>query len=222
MRGRSSNSQSTAYAVQGLVAVDAAGDSVERALAYLTRLQRADGSIAYSSTSSQTPVWVTAQALAALRREPLPLAAAPRKRTGARRPPETAPARSPQPDASQSPPRRDAEASAASGGEAATGKPATGGAPADAAERPRNSNSPGMAAGQKRQAGRAAALGGAREREAAGVRPRAQTAADGSGSTGGGLPAGVLLGAGAVALGVLVLLRRRLVPRRLRRPRATQ
>ena len=39
---------------------------VSRALAYLRRLQRADGSIAYSATSSQTPVWVTAQALMAL------------------------------------------------------------------------------------------------------------------------------------------------------------
>jgi Squalene-hopene cyclase C-terminal domain/Prenyltransferase and squalene oxidase repeat len=219
MRGRSSNSQSTAYAVQGLVAVDAARDSVERALVYLTRLQRADGSIAYSSTSSQTPVWVTAQALAALRREPLPLAAAPRERAGARRPRETAPARSPQPDAK---PRRDAEAPAAAGGEAATGKPATGDAPADARAGARNSRSQRKAAGASRQAGGAAALGGAPEVQAAEVQRGAQAAGKGPNSTGGGVPAGVLLGAGAVTLGLLVLLRRRLVPRRLRRPRATQ
>jgi hypothetical protein len=219
MRGRSSNSQSTAYTVQGLVAVDAAGDSVERALTYLTRLQRADGSIAYSSTSSQTPVWVTAQALAALRREPLPLAAVPRARADARRPRETAPARSPQPDPE---PRRDAEAPAAAGGEAAIGKPAAGGAPADAAAGPGNSGSPGKAAGAKRQAGRAATLGVIPEAEAGAVRRGAQSAGDGPGSSGGGVPAGVLLGAGAVTLGLLVLLRRRLVPRRLRRPGATQ
>jgi Prenyltransferase and squalene oxidase repeat len=219
MRGRSSNSQSTAYAVQGLVAVDAAGDSVERALTYLTRLQRADGSIAYSSTSSQTPVWVTAQALAALRRQPLPLAAAPRERAGASRPRETAPARSPQPDAQ---PRRDAEAPAPAGGEAATGKPAPGGASADAGAGAPNPRSPGKAAGANGQAGGAAALGGALEAEAAEVRRGAQAAGEGPGSTGGGVPAGVLLGAGAVTLGLLVLLRRRLVPRRLRRPRATQ
>jgi hypothetical protein len=219
MRGRSSNSQSTAYAVQGLVAVDAAGDSVERALTYLTRLQRADGSIAYSSTSSQTPVWVTAQALAALRRQPLPLAAAPREGAGASRPRETAPARSPQPDAQ---PRRDAEAPAPAGGEAATGKPAPGGASADAGAGAPNPRSPGKAAGANGQAGGAAALGGALEAEAAEVRRGAQAAGEGPGSTGGGVPAGVLLGAGAVTLGLLVLLRRRLVPRRLRRPRATQ
>jgi Squalene-hopene cyclase C-terminal domain/Prenyltransferase and squalene oxidase repeat len=218
MRGLSSNSQSTAYAVQGLVAVDAAGDSVGRALTYLTRLQRADGSIAYSSTSSQTPVWVTAQALAALRREPLPLAAVPRERAGAPRPRETAAAGSPQPDAK---PDSDAEAPAADG-EAATGKPATGDAPADAGASPQNSRSPDKAAGANRQAGGAAALGGDPEVQAAEVQRGAQAAGKGPSSTGGGVPAGVLVGAGAVTLGLLVLLRRRLVPRRLRRPRATQ
>jgi prenyltransferase beta subunit len=80
MSGRSSNAQSTAYAVQGLLAVHAAGAAVSRALAYLSRLQRRNGSIAYSSTSSQTPVWVTAQALAALRRTPLPIVAVARVR----------------------------------------------------------------------------------------------------------------------------------------------
>jgi energy-coupling factor transport system substrate-specific component len=222
MPGRSPNSQSTAYAVQGLVAVDAARGSVERALTYLTRLQRTDGSIAFSSTSNQTPVWVTAQALAALRREPLPLAAAPRERAGVSRARETAPARSPPPDASTSTPRRGAEAPAAAGREPATGKSATGGAPADGGAGPRNSRSPGEAAGAKRRAGRAAADGGAPEAEAARVRRGAQAAGEGPGSTGGSVPVGVLLGAGAVTLGLLVLLRRRLVPRRLRRPRATQ
>jgi energy-coupling factor transport system substrate-specific component len=80
MSGRSPNAQSTAYAVQGLVAVGAARGAVSRALSYLARLQRRDGSIAYSSTSAQTPVWVTAQALAALRRRALPLASVPRER----------------------------------------------------------------------------------------------------------------------------------------------
>ncbi len=90
--GRSSNAQSTAYAVQGLVAVDAAPGSVARALAYLVRLQRRDGSVAYSSSSSQTPVWVTAQALAALRRVALPVGAVPRARRPAREEDAPAPA----------------------------------------------------------------------------------------------------------------------------------
>ena len=79
-QGRSSNSQSTAYAVQGLVAVGAGGDVVGRALGYLKARQRRDGSIAYSASSTQTPVWVTAQALTALRRKPFPLATAPKPR----------------------------------------------------------------------------------------------------------------------------------------------
>jgi energy-coupling factor transport system substrate-specific component len=77
-RGRSSNTQSTAYAVQGLVAASAGGPVVTRALTYIRRLQRRDGSVAYSRTSRQTPVWVTAQALMALERQPLPLAPVPR------------------------------------------------------------------------------------------------------------------------------------------------
>ena len=85
-RGRPSNSQSTSYAVQGLLAAGAGGGTVARARTYLVRRQRSDGSVAYSSSSSQTPVWVTAQALMALRGKPLPIATAPRsarKRAGA-------------------------------------------------------------------------------------------------------------------------------------------
>ncbi len=80
LRGASSNAQSTAYAVQGLVAAHAGSEVAARAIAYLKRLQRADGSIRYSRTSAQTPVWVTAQALMALRRKPLPIATAPRRK----------------------------------------------------------------------------------------------------------------------------------------------
>jgi hypothetical protein len=79
-KGRDSNSQSTSYAVQGLLAAGAGGATVSRARAYLVRLQRSDGSVAYSSTSAQTPVWVTAQALMALRGKPLPIAAVPRSK----------------------------------------------------------------------------------------------------------------------------------------------
>jgi prenyltransferase beta subunit len=78
-KGRNSNAQSTAYAIQGLLAAGARGNASSRARAYLVGLQRRDGSVAYSSTSSQTPVWVTAQALMALEGKPLPLAAVPRE-----------------------------------------------------------------------------------------------------------------------------------------------
>jgi hypothetical protein len=83
-KGRDSNAQSTAYAIQGLLAAGAGGNAAARARAYLVRLQQQNGSVAYSSTSSTTPVWVTAQALMALEGKPLPLAAVPRQeRAGA-------------------------------------------------------------------------------------------------------------------------------------------
>ena len=84
-RGRSSNAQSTSYAVQGLMAAGAGAATLSRSLAYLRGLQRSDGSIAYSSSSSQTPVWVTAQALMAFERRPLPLAEVPRRKRPERR-----------------------------------------------------------------------------------------------------------------------------------------
>lgn len=73
-----SNAQSTAWAVQGLVAVGKSPARFRRAgsrsaLGYLASLQQADGSFRYSRISGQTPVWVTAQALAAIKRRPLPV-----------------------------------------------------------------------------------------------------------------------------------------------------
>jgi Squalene-hopene cyclase C-terminal domain len=80
MQGDSSNAQSTAWAVQGLVAGRRGRGAVARAIRYLARLQRRGGSVRYSRTSAQTPVWVTAQSLAALRRKPFPLRPVPRNR----------------------------------------------------------------------------------------------------------------------------------------------
>jgi hypothetical protein len=79
-KGRPSNAQSTAYAVQGLLAAGGGSGAVSRARSYLTGLQRGDGHVAYSASSNQTPVWVTAQALMALQGKPLPIATAPRKK----------------------------------------------------------------------------------------------------------------------------------------------
>jgi hypothetical protein len=70
-RGRGSDAQSTAWAVQGFVA---AGVTPPRsAFAYLARLRRPDGSYRYSARYVTTPVWVTAQVLAALAKRPFPL-----------------------------------------------------------------------------------------------------------------------------------------------------
>jgi hypothetical protein len=43
-------------------------------VAYLETLMAPDGSIRYSRTSAQTPVWVTAEALVALAGRPFPVA----------------------------------------------------------------------------------------------------------------------------------------------------
>jgi prenyltransferase beta subunit len=70
-KGRGSDAQSTAWAIQGLVA---AGRTPPRsAFAYLAHLKRADGSYRYSASYATTPVWVTAQVLAALAEKPFPL-----------------------------------------------------------------------------------------------------------------------------------------------------
>jgi energy-coupling factor transport system substrate-specific component len=69
--GRGSDVQSTAWAIQAFVA---AGERPPaRAFRYLARMRRGDGSFRYSARFAVTPVWVTAQALAALARKPLPL-----------------------------------------------------------------------------------------------------------------------------------------------------
>jgi prenyltransferase beta subunit len=78
--GQGSNAQSTAWAVQGLVAarVDPGGlhrDGAVSPLAYLQGLIAPNGSVDYARGNSQTPVWVTGEALMALQRRPLPLVA---------------------------------------------------------------------------------------------------------------------------------------------------
>jgi energy-coupling factor transport system substrate-specific component len=70
--GASSNAQSTAFAVQGLIA---AGQHPARAIAYLRGLIQPDGSIDYATGQSQTPEWVTGEALMAISGAPLPLKA---------------------------------------------------------------------------------------------------------------------------------------------------
>ena len=80
--GGPSNAQSTAWAVQGLLAAGVNPDSLHRAgaqspLQFLRSLIVADGAVLYSRGADQTPVWVTAQALMALALKPLPLGPVP-------------------------------------------------------------------------------------------------------------------------------------------------
>ncbi len=76
--GGESNAQSTAWAVQGLIAAGIKPGSVRRKgsrspVAYLESLLAPNGSIRYSRTSAQTPAWVTAQALVALAGKTFPV-----------------------------------------------------------------------------------------------------------------------------------------------------
>ncbi len=76
--GGESNAQSTSWAVQGLVAAGQRVETVRRhavrsPLGYLESLVAPNGSVRYSRTGAQTPVWVTAQALTALARAPFPV-----------------------------------------------------------------------------------------------------------------------------------------------------
>jgi Prenyltransferase and squalene oxidase repeat len=69
--GGESNAQSTAWATQGLIAAGRNPAAVRRRgsrspIGYLASLLAPGGSIRYSRTGAQTPVWVTAQALIAL------------------------------------------------------------------------------------------------------------------------------------------------------------
>ncbi len=77
------NSQSTAWAIQGLIAAGVDPAAVRKhgrsGLDYLVARRASDGHYRYSSSSDQTPVWVTGQALAAASRKAYPLAAVPRR-----------------------------------------------------------------------------------------------------------------------------------------------
>jgi hypothetical protein len=115
--GGPSNAQSTAWAIQGLLAAGrnpsrVRHDGSRDPLAYLRSLTSAGGEVRYSRTSRQTPVWVTAQAVMALARKPLPLA--PVRRAGHAAPaPAATPAPVSTPTPTPTPPERHAPTPAA-------------------------------------------------------------------------------------------------------------
>ncbi len=77
------NTQSTAWAVQGIVATGGDPDSFRRggtsAPEYLSHQQAEDGHYRYSKSSDQTPVWVTGQVLVAAAGDSLPVPVPPRE-----------------------------------------------------------------------------------------------------------------------------------------------
>jgi cobalamin biosynthesis Mg chelatase CobN len=171
------------------------GGAVSRARSYLVNRQRGDGSIAYSSSSAQTPVWVTAQALMALEGKPLPLATVPRKKR--RR-------------AGASGAEGNGGAKADGGGKSKAGG-AKGGGGAAAGVAPGAAGEPGVGA-----AGGAAATGEqAAEPEGTTAATLAQEAASSS-ATGRPEPVPIWAGilAAVILLGLLWLLHRFVLPRR--------
>lgn len=68
--GRAADAQSTAWAIQAFLA--AGRDPGRAPFRFLARLRRPDGSYRYAPRKGFTPVWVTAQVLPALARNPLP------------------------------------------------------------------------------------------------------------------------------------------------------
>jgi energy-coupling factor transport system substrate-specific component len=78
------NSQSTAWAIQGMIAVGADPAKIasggNSALDYLAARQAGDGHYRYSASSDQTPVWVTGEVLVAAAGDALPIAAPPREK----------------------------------------------------------------------------------------------------------------------------------------------
>jgi len=73
------NSQSTAWAAQGVIAVGGDPDSIRAggssALDYLAARQADDGHYRYSASSDQTPIWVTGEVLVAVAGEAFPVPA---------------------------------------------------------------------------------------------------------------------------------------------------
>ena len=78
------NSQSTAWAVEGMIAVGADPATIasgsSSALDYLAGRQAGDGHYRYSASSDQTPVWVTGEVLVATAGDALPIPPPPREK----------------------------------------------------------------------------------------------------------------------------------------------
>ncbi|HVS99515.1 MAG TPA: prenyltransferase/squalene oxidase repeat-containing protein [Solirubrobacterales bacterium] len=97
------NTQSTAWAVEGLLAAGADPARFKRggksAYEYLEGNQAADGHYRYSAKSDQTPVWATAEVLVAAARKHLPLEAPPRAPRPKKTTPKPVPVPLPPPEA---------------------------------------------------------------------------------------------------------------------------
>lgn len=132
------NSQSTAWAVQGMIAVGADPASIASAgksgLDYLAARQAGDGHYRYSESSDQTPVWVTSQVLVAVAGDSLPISPPPREPTPttvspSKSVPSPPPAGTTTPPGLESVPPPTGESEIGTSGGQSVPPPATGGVP---------------------------------------------------------------------------------------------
>jgi energy-coupling factor transport system substrate-specific component len=118
--GSAVNSQSTAWAVQGMVAIGADPARVKSgghsALDYLASVQGGDGHYRYSASSNQTPIWVTGQVLVAAAGEAFPIAPPPRQASPTKVSPAEAAGTSPGDEGEAAPGPTLPESSAGTGG----------------------------------------------------------------------------------------------------------
>ncbi len=139
------NSQSTAWAVQGMIGVGADPATINAggssALDYLAARQADDGHYRYSESSDQTPVWVTGQVLVAVAGKALPISPPPRVPSpttvspSATAIPPPAGGTSPSPGFESVPPPSTGTGTGAGGAGAAVTPPTTGAIPAPPAQR---------------------------------------------------------------------------------------
>jgi energy-coupling factor transport system substrate-specific component len=178
--GGAPNAQSTAWAVQGLIAGGVSPSTVRNGgspLEYLASVRAPDGHFRYSASTDQTPVWVTGQALVAARGKAFPLRPVAKERSAA----EEAYAES------------GSEAGGAgSGGGGAEGSPAGAAAPPKPqSSKPANAG-PGPAAAPTRPSGK---------QEASGASLAPASAGEDSAEDGADPFLYVLIAIGAIALG---------------------
>jgi hypothetical protein len=125
------NSQSTAWAAQGMLAVGADPGSIKAggksALDYLAARQESDGHFSYSSSDDRTPVWVTGEALVPVAGDFFPVPVPARAPKPEKQPqPSPAPALAPETPAPATPPAQSPSSGSGAGG---SGGSTTGGLP---------------------------------------------------------------------------------------------
>ncbi len=210
------NAQSTAWAVQGMLAVGAdpakAGAGDKSALEYLAARQAGDGHYRYSSSSDQTAVWVTGQVLAAVAGKPYPISPVSRRVSslpGFDSAPQSTPSTNATPPSSTSDILKALRENGASTGNGQYyGAPSTNSSPAKP-----QSTKPPATSGSPAAPGTSGTSVPEAQADAAPAEPSSPPAApftvSESPSPSPWAPLGVGLGTGGLALGCVVLLGRR-------------